>query len=694
MANRVGEQFGNYRLIGLLGRGGFAEVYLGQHLRLSNTQVAIKILYSQLAADGEDNFQREANTIASLVHPHIVRVLDFDVKDGVPFIVMDYAPNGSLRQRHPRGTPLPLSTVIAYVQQIASALQYAHDQKLIHRDVKPENMLIGRQNEILLSDFGIATIAHNTVSMSVQMVAGTVPFMAPEQIQEYPRPASDQYALGVIIYSWLCGEYPFNGSSTEIVVKHLSVPPPSLCQKNPAIPIEVEQVVLTALAKEPKQRFASVRAFAIALEQASQSAQLRSTLPIEMPPSSPAPPHPLTPTIEVPSFYVQPGPMITHIPAETLPIPAREMMMTPPHSETHTPAPLLSPVAQQHPAITPASHQRISRPTRRKMSRRTAIIGLSLIGVAVAGGGIFSYEASANSWFVPIGTTLYTYHGHNNVVNAVAWSPDGIRIASGSNDNTVQVWNATDGTHVFTYQGHSNVVNAVAWSPDGTRIASGSNDNTVQVWDATDGTHVFTYSGHSQAVNAVAWSPDSARIASGSLDTTVQVWDASDGGQLYTYRGHSDLVNAVAWSPDSKRIASGSDDFTVQVWDATNGNHVFTYHGHPDSVFAVAWSPDGTRIASGSNDHTVQVWDATDGGSVFKYHGHSSGVNALAWSPDGTRIASGSSDDTVQVWNATNGGYVFTYHGHSNGVNALAWSADGKNIASGSTDTTVQIWKA
>ena len=168
MTDRVGQQLGNYRLIRLLGRGGFAEVYLGQHLRL-NMQ----------AADIQ-NFHREAQTIASLIHPHIVRVLDFDVKDGVPFLVMDYAPNGSLRHRHPKGVPLPLPTIVSYVKQVAEALQYTHNQKLIHRDVKPENMLLWRRNEVLLSDFGIATIAQSSRYQGTQDMAGTITYMAPE----------------------------------------------------------------------------------------------------------------------------------------------------------------------------------------------------------------------------------------------------------------------------------------------------------------------------------------------------------------------------------------------------------------------------------------------------------------------------------------------------------------------------------
>src|SRR6266852_4590937 len=161
MADWVGQQFGNYRLVRILGEGAFAEVYLGEHIYLS-TQAAIKVLHTQLTSDDTEKFRTEARTIAHLVHPHIVRVLEFGVEGKTPFLVMDYAPHGTLRQRHPKGTRLPLDTIISYVTQVADALQYAHQEKLIHRDIKPENMLLGRKNEVLLSDFGIAIMVQTS----------------------------------------------------------------------------------------------------------------------------------------------------------------------------------------------------------------------------------------------------------------------------------------------------------------------------------------------------------------------------------------------------------------------------------------------------------------------------------------------------------------------------------------------------
>ena len=271
MHDLVGQQLGNYRVVRLVGRGGFADVYLGEHIHL-NSLAALKVLHAVLTAEQQESFVQEAQRLVQLRHPHIVRLLDFAVQAGTPFLVMDYAPGGTLRELHPIGSRLPLDLVVSYVQQVASALHYAHSQRLIHRDIKPENMLLGSQNNLLLSDFGLAVSATLSSSYSTllmdQQVAGTSLYLAPEQLQGHPLPASDQYSLAVVVYEWLCGKSPFHGSLLEIAIQHLSLPPPPLRDWVPDLSSSIEEVVLQALAKEPWQRFADVQEFARALERA------------------------------------------------------------------------------------------------------------------------------------------------------------------------------------------------------------------------------------------------------------------------------------------------------------------------------------------------------------------------------------------------------------------------------------------
>src|SRR5947208_3686289 len=280
MTDRVGQQLGNYRLLKLIGRGSFGEVYLGEHQHL-NTQAAIKVLNTHFTSEDKDRFYKEARTIASLTHPHIVRVLDFAVEDGFPFLIMEYAPNGTLRQRHPKGTSVPLEIVVSYIKHVADALQYIHTQKLIHRDVKPESMLLGRNNKVLLAEFGTAIIAQSTRSAQTrepQEVAESIVYMAPEQLMGKPRPASDQYALAVVVYEWLSGDPPFTGSIQQIASQHLSTSPPPLQTKVPSISSAVEHVVFKALAKDPQQRFANVQDFTTALEEAFDAESTGRTL--------------------------------------------------------------------------------------------------------------------------------------------------------------------------------------------------------------------------------------------------------------------------------------------------------------------------------------------------------------------------------------------------------------------------------
>lgn len=268
MSRYIGQQFGNYRLVSLQGKGGFAEVYLGEHIHL-HSKAAIKILLTQLTKKDREGFLEEALTLVNLNHPNIIRLLDFGTNsEDQPFLVMDFAPNGSLRQRHPKGTLVPTRTVIDYVKQIASALQYAHNEGLVHRDIKPENILIGKRQELLLTDFGIALVAESSMSQSIQEVAGTAAYMAPEQFQGKPRPASDQYALAIMAYEWLVGERPFSGSFMDVASQHMLASPPPIQGRTPEITAAIEQVIMIALAKEYKLRFPSVEAFAMALEQA------------------------------------------------------------------------------------------------------------------------------------------------------------------------------------------------------------------------------------------------------------------------------------------------------------------------------------------------------------------------------------------------------------------------------------------
>ena len=265
--NWSNQQIGNYCLLHRLGAGNSGEVYLAEDLREHN-QVAVKLMKTTLT--GRESFKAFLNEASSmrLRHPHILPLLNFGLSEqDLPFLVMEYVPGGTLRDRYPKGSKVPLETVVDLATQLASALQYAHDHYLVHRDVKPENMLCRTDGTVLLSDFGIASVAHASSSVdSYRSIGGTLPYMAPEQHMGKPQRASDQYALAVVVYEWLAGVRPFQGTMPELVTQHLYAPPPSLRNQISSLPATVEDVVFKALSKEPRERFPCVEDFALALQ--------------------------------------------------------------------------------------------------------------------------------------------------------------------------------------------------------------------------------------------------------------------------------------------------------------------------------------------------------------------------------------------------------------------------------------------
>ena len=711
---RVQQQIGHYQLVRLLGQGGFADVYLGEHIHLK-TLAAVKVLHSRLANEDVQQFALEAQTVARLLHPNIVRVLDFGVEHAFPYLVMDYAPNGTLRKQFPRGSRVPLATVVTLTRQIAEALQYAHEQRLIHRDIKPENLLLGRNHEVLLSDFGIALVLQSSRLYSAQNIAGTISYMAPEQIQAHPGPASDQYSLGVVVYEWLCGMRPFEGSYTEIAIKHTMTPPQPLRSLVSDIPYEVEQVVMTALQKDPTRRFTTVLAFAHALEQiATRHASQSSVSTFVKPPSLPLPSSPQQSSVNSSAYSAR---FATSMMPQSF---HQGQYVTPPSGLPQAAAQGYYPQPSAVPPSTPLPAQERGHVS---LSRRAFLIGGGMVGVTVIGGATVwallsshptvttpmpqgspkpTITSPSTTFLSPKGDTpVLTLTGHSATVLHVRWSPDGTYIASGAMDGTARIWTAKDGRMRLSVRTTLTppISDDYPWSIDWSSfkngvqyIAMGFVDGTVQVLDPSSGQRVARLNQPLSRVVVLSWSPDKQYIVLGGSDNTARVYAYPSWRIVTTYQEHTDTIRAIAWSPDGNMIATGSADTTVRIWEPLSGKTKLICSGHTDSVGAVAWAYDSTRVISTASDQAARIWDIADGHTLQTYPAPSGApLGEAQWSHDNRFIAIIGGDASIYILNPQT---LHILRSIAAGVvYSLSWSPDDTLLATANYDNVVRIWR-
>jgi eukaryotic-like serine/threonine-protein kinase len=671
MADYAGHQLGNYRLRRLLGRGGSADVYLGEHIYLE-TLAAVKVLNVQIGSVELVDFRREAKIIAHLLNPHILRVLDFGVEDNVPFLVMDYAPNGTLRQCYPKGTRLQLPAIIFYVTQIAQALQYAHDRKVIHRDVKPENMLLGLNDQVLLSDFGISAIEQSTnMLITHQRVAtsptGTVYYMAPEQIHGDLHPSIDQYALGIVVYEWLCGSRPFAGDALAAMYQHVHVPPPSLREKIPTISPAVEGVVLKALAKDPRQRFARIQDFAEALAQESQARE--------------------EPALTTQSPFRQPAPMSAQG-----------------DGPAQGPATLPSP----RPPSRPPDQLKAAGPARgRSLPGGIAMLLLALALVLAAGGAAFflSLSKKASNATIALNTPLTVVnHGHasttpattnsvyDNAVNAsgVMFGFDAQhshvnpfeRILSAANVHLlVQAWQFSSGGSIGSVPTAANGIVYFS-SSDGEMYALSAATGRV-LWTKGIGSYDFgcaptvdrgvVYMGGPEGLYALdartggmRWFLPTGRIGSSPTLVNGVLYVGTDDGNLYAIdavRGKRlwsfPTGGIIRSSPAVVRgvVYTGSRDDNLYAIDAVRGKRLWSFPtgGKIDSSPAVARGV----VYAGSGDGKLYAVDAVTGKRLWSF-------------PTDGSIDSSPAVANGEVYAASQGGKLYVF---DSARGALLWTA-------------------
>ncbi|MDX2070880.1 MAG: WD40 repeat domain-containing protein [Haliscomenobacter sp.] len=282
--------------------------------------------------------------------------------------------------------------------------------------------------------------------------------------------------------------------------------------------------------------------------------------------------------------------------------------------------------------------------------------------------------------------------GHRSYVLSVAFSPDGKRLATGSDDNSVKIWDLQSGKETLSLEGHIKSVTCVAFSPDGKSLATGSDDYSAKIWDLQSGKETLSLEGHTSSVSSVAFSPDGKSLATGSWDYSAKIWDLQSRKPTLNLEGYTSSVSSVAFSPDGKSLAMGFDDNNAKIWDLQSGKETLSLEGHMASISSVTFSPDGKSLATGSYDKSAKIWDLQSGKQTLSLEGHTTEVSSVAFSSDGKSLATGSYDKSAKIWDLQSGKQTLSVEGHASLVLSVALSPDGKWLATGSHDHSAKIW--
>lgn len=724
----IGRSIGNrYQLETLLGAGGMSAVYRGYDPNLRRV-VAVKLIHPHLSINPHfiDRFKEEAAAVASLRHPNIVQVHDFNNEGEVYYMVMEYLAGETLQARLRRintaGRHLALAEALRISLQICDAADYAHRHDLVHRDIKPANIMLDVHGQAILMDFGIVKIVGGQYHTATGATIGTAIYMSPEQIRgERVDERSDIYSMGVMLFEMLSGRPPYEADSAlTLMMMHLNDPIPNPSDLRRDVPTELAAVVIRSLAKDREERYQTA---------AEMAKDLNKVEPVLVPISAPAPTIAatapfspgtapsaarVTPT-QLDNDLTQPAPEPTgapqlieeaglpldssHRPDEAAPAmfssAAEPVDIEHPLPASHGPVP-----TQDSPVIEP-SETKV--PTAQAAQDATAIessptaelpasvssadLGvrrwprwlLPLLGIA-----LLAVLAVAIIWFIP------QRRPPTLQLMPIERPPIPINLESQSRLVSLGQWEVNASCQQLAF---SPDLNTLAFACNREEMRFSPYRYYASLYQVEPGVLQAHLQDHTAWMKSVDFSPDGAWLATSAEDKRINLWQVSDGALLRTIDSDDGAISSLAFSPNGKLLA-GAGWHGAGLWQVSNGVLLRTYSSDDNPLGSVAFSPDGEYLAGGSDAGLVYLWRVSDGALLTTLPGHSAQVGQLAFSAYGAQLASASSDKTINLWRVPEGELLATLTDHQDGVTGIAFSPDGSLLASSSWDGTLRLWRA
>ncbi len=745
------QMLGRYKLLEKIGEGGFGEVWMAEQREPVRRRVALKII--KLGMDSRQvvaRFEAERQALAMMDHENIARIFDADITEtGRPYFVMELV-RGIKITDYCDQNQIPTRERLDLFIKVCQAIQHAHQKGIIHRDIKPTNILVTLHDGVPVPkviDFGIAKatqsqLTDKTLFTQFQQFIGTPAYISPEQAELSGLDIdtrADIYSLGVLLYELLVGQTPIDAKemlqggldALRQIIREREPQRPSTklhtlagpvlttaakCRQTDEIKLvhqlegDLDWIVMKCLEKDRSRRYDTANGLAMDIQRHLASEPISARPP--------------TAAYKIQKAWQRNKTAFTAVAAVSLALIAgtgisiwQAVEATEARKEESQQR-VAAEKAREEAAREQKKAETEKNRAETEKERAEGLVYASNLMLAQSdfesgNGALAQYyldrsEVKRRGWeyrYLRARTRpLLTLSGNTSNVADAAWSPDGNRIVTASDQGIATVWEAGTGRKLRELKGPRLSVSSVAFSPDSKRVVIGSGEwrpgrtasGDVKVWEVDTGEAVHDLKGHTAMVRGAAFSPDGMRIAACGDDHTVKIWDAGTGAEVFTLTEHPREVSSLAFRPDGQRLISAGYDGTVNLWDSGTGQEVpfaLKSRGPMTGVFRVTFSRDGRRIATAHVDRSVKVWDAATGEELWVVPvAGTAQLSDVAFNPDGTRIVVACYDYLARVYETTAGRPVFVLKGHSSMVHSAAFSPDGKRILTASNDGTAKVW--